>query len=82
MTFKIVQARSRSAIEFTMKFTIALIALLIAPAAAFMPTSARTRGLTTIKMGYVPDGLTPAEVAVKSSQNSHYHFVVPPPNLT
>jgi len=47
-----------------MKFTAIVTALiaLVAPAAAFVPTGgARTRGLTTIKMGYVPDGLTPAQ---------------------
>ena len=56
-----------------MKFTAIVTALiaLVAPAAAFMPTSARTRGLTTIKMGYVPDGLTPAQYsALKAKEVS------------
>eukprot|EP00619_Florenciella_sp_RCC1007_P001572 CAMPEP_0205910430 /NCGR_PEP_ID=MMETSP1325-20131115/4418_1 /ASSEMBLY_ACC=CAM_ASM_000708 /TAXON_ID=236786 /ORGANISM="Florenciella sp., Strain RCC1007" /LENGTH=121 /DNA_ID=CAMNT_0053276779 /DNA_START=255 /DNA_END=620 /DNA_ORIENTATION=+ len=47
-----------------MKFAAVITALiaLVAPAAAFAPTGARARGLTTIKMaGYVPDGLTPAQ---------------------
>ena len=47
-----------------MKFAAVVTALiaLVAPAAAFVPTGARARGLTTIKMaGYVPDGLTPAQ---------------------
>ena len=48
----------------TMKFSALVTALiaLVAPAAAFAPIGARTRGLTTISMaGYVPDGLSPAQ---------------------
>ena len=57
-----------------MKFTAIVTALiaLVAPAAAFVPTgAARTRGLTTIKMGYVPDGLTPAQYkALKAKEEA------------
>ena len=57
-----------------MKFTAIVTALiaLVAPAAAFVPTGgARTRGLTTIKMGYVPDGLTPAQYkALKTKETA------------
>ena len=57
-----------------MKFTAIVTALiaLVAPAAAFVPTGgARTRGLTTIKMGYVPDGLTPAQYkALKTKEEA------------
>ena len=57
-----------------MKFTAIVTALiaLVAPAAAFVPTGgARTRGLTTIKMGYVPDGLTPAQYkALKAKEEA------------
>jgi len=55
-----------------MKFTAIVTALiaLVAPAAAFMPTSARTRGLTTIKMGYVPDGLTPAQYSALKAKEA------------
>ena len=46
-----------------MKFAAVITALiaLVAPAAAFVPTGARTRGLTVVSMAYVPDGLTPAQ---------------------
>mmetsp|Transcript_106556 Transcript_106556/g.308828 ORF Transcript_106556/g.308828 Transcript_106556/m.308828 type:complete len:112 (-) Transcript_106556:626-961(-) len=57
-----------------MKFIAIVTALiaLVAPAAAFVPTGgARTRGLTTIKMGYVPDGLTPAQYkALKAKEEA------------
>ena len=54
-----------------MKFAAVITALiaLVAPAAAFVPTGARTRGLTVVSMAYVPDGLTPAQV--RSSQPSY-----------
>lgn len=44
-----------------MKFSGVILALMASYASAFMPTGGRTRGLTNIKMGYVPDGLTPAQ---------------------